>query len=103
MDPSSPPMPPLDTPCWLTKSQLRLSQGIFPEDEALFEVQTVVVANPKESLQLMGLFLTGDMLVTQCESAGFRRITYFLDRLCPMRLLPCTTKMAPAQPDDVGP
>ncbi|KAL8446564.1 hypothetical protein Emed_005018 [Eimeria media] len=64
----------------LPDEKLRIPKEILPADASLFEVQTLVVTNPKENLQLMGLFLTGDMLVTQCESAGFRRITYFLDR-----------------------
>lgn len=36
--------------------------------------------NPKENSALEGLFVSNDMLCTQCEAQGFRKITYFLDR-----------------------
>lgn len=50
------------------------------EAEKKFKVKTVVYIRPKENLQLMGLYKSGSLLVTQCEAEGFRRITYFLDR-----------------------
>ncbi|WP_411727876.1 aminopeptidase N [Methyloglobulus sp.] len=36
--------------------------------------------NPKANTALEGLFLSNNMLCTQCEAEGFRKITYFLDR-----------------------
>jgi len=36
--------------------------------------------NPKENSALEGLYVSNDMLCTQCEAQGFRKITYFLDR-----------------------
>ncbi len=36
--------------------------------------------NPKTNSALEGLFVSNDMLCTQCEAQGFRKITYFLDR-----------------------
>ncbi|WP_428357337.1 aminopeptidase N [Methyloprofundus sp.] len=36
--------------------------------------------NPKANSALEGLFVSNDMLCTQCEAQGFRKITYFLDR-----------------------
>lgn len=36
--------------------------------------------NPKANTALEGLYLSNDMLCTQCEAEGFRKITYFLDR-----------------------
>ncbi|MBK8817379.1 MAG: aminopeptidase N [Methylococcaceae bacterium] len=36
--------------------------------------------NPKANTALEGLYLSKDMLCTQCEAEGFRKITYFLDR-----------------------
>eukprot|EP01071_Lankesteria_metandrocarpae_P015611 Lankesteria_metandrocarpae@DN987_c0_g1_i1.p1 len=45
-----------------------------------FKVQTIVTIQPSKNLQLMGLFKSGNVLCTQCEAEGFRRITYALDR-----------------------
>ena len=58
------------------------------EDDALivhrvpdrFRLRTRVRIHPKANTALEGLYLSGDMLCTQCEAEGFRRITYFLDR-----------------------
>ncbi|NOQ62951.1 MAG: aminopeptidase N [Methyloprofundus sp.] len=36
--------------------------------------------NPKENSALEGLYVSNEMLCTQCEAEGFRKITYFLDR-----------------------
>lgn len=36
--------------------------------------------NPKANTALEGLYLSKQMLCTQCEAQGFRKITYFLDR-----------------------
>ncbi|TXL14830.1 aminopeptidase N [Methylococcaceae bacterium HT4] len=36
--------------------------------------------NPKANSALEGLFVSNNMLCTQCEAQGFRKITYFLDR-----------------------
>ncbi len=35
---------------------------------------------PSANTQLMGLYASNDMLCTQCEAEGFRRITFFPDR-----------------------
>jgi hypothetical protein len=43
-------------------------------------VETEVVINPAANTKLMGLYASGGMLCTQCESEGFRRITFFPDR-----------------------
>ena len=45
-----------------------------------FRLQTRVRIHPAQNTALEGLYLSGDMLCTQCEPEGFRRITYFLDR-----------------------
>ena len=45
-----------------------------------FRLQTRVRLNPSANTALEGLYVSGDMLCTQCEAEGFRRITYFLDR-----------------------
>jgi aminopeptidase N len=45
-----------------------------------FRLRTRVRIRPKANTALEGLYVSGDMLCTQCEAEGFRRITYFLDR-----------------------
>jgi aminopeptidase N len=45
---------------------------------ATVEVDTIV--NPRANTQLMGLYASNDMLCTQCEAEGFRRITFHPDR-----------------------
>ncbi|URD59966.1 aminopeptidase N [Sphingomonas sp. KRR8] len=43
-------------------------------------VETEVAIRPATNTKLMGLYSSGGLLCTQCESQGFRRITYFPDR-----------------------
>ncbi len=45
-----------------------------------FELRTKVRIRPEANTALEGLYLSKDLLCTQCEAEGFRRITYFLDR-----------------------
>lgn len=45
---------------------------------ATVEVDTVI--DPSANSQLMGLYASNDMLCTQCEAEGFRRITFHPDR-----------------------
>ncbi|KAL8441869.1 hypothetical protein Emed_007463 [Eimeria media] len=45
-----------------------------------FEVKSQVAVNPRKNLKLSGLYVTNELLCTQCEAEGFRRITFFLDR-----------------------
>jgi len=45
-----------------------------------FTLDTRVLIRPSDNTALEGLYVSGDMLCTQCEAEGFRRITYFLDR-----------------------
>ncbi len=45
-----------------------------------FVLETQVRIHPAHNTALEGLYQSGDMLCTQCEAEGFRRITYFLDR-----------------------
>ncbi|QOC21849.1 aminopeptidase N [Wenzhouxiangella sp. AB-CW3] len=50
----------------------------LPEDRAT--VETVVTIHPAENTALEGLYAAGDMLLTQCEAEGFRKITWYPDR-----------------------
>ncbi len=45
-----------------------------------FELGIVNAINPKDNKELSGLYVSRDMLCTQCEAEGFRSITYFPDR-----------------------
>ena len=47
-------------------------------DSHLIEIETEI--DPSANTQLMGLYASNGMLCTQCESEGFRRITFFPDR-----------------------
>lgn len=45
-----------------------------------FTLETRVRIQPQNNAALEGLYKSGDMFCTQCESEGFRRITFFPDR-----------------------
>ncbi|MGE5153905.1 MAG: aminopeptidase N [Bdellovibrio bacteriovorus] len=45
-----------------------------------FRLSTRVRLHPALNTALEGLYQSGELLCTQCEAEGFRRITYFLDR-----------------------
>ena len=45
-----------------------------------FTLETTVEINPAENTSLEGLYKSGAVFCTQCESHGFRKITYYLDR-----------------------
>jgi aminopeptidase N len=47
-------------------------------DEAVVEVRNTI--RPHANTALAGFYQSGDILCTQCEPQGFRRITYFIDR-----------------------
>ena len=59
----------------LNESALRLpcTRDVFE-----LEIQTKIV--PEQNTRLEGLYMSGGNYCTQCESEGFRRITYFPDR-----------------------
>ena len=44
------------------------------------EIETEVEISPERNTALEGLYVSGDMLLTQCEAEGFRKITWFPDR-----------------------
>ncbi len=45
-----------------------------------FSLSIVSLTRPEQNSSLNGLYQSGDMLCTQCEAQGFRRIAYSLDR-----------------------
>jgi len=68
----------------LTESQYLLTDEALiiqhvPQDQS-FTLEIENSINPKANSALEGLYMSNDMLCTQCEAQGFRKITYFLDR-----------------------
>jgi len=55
----------------------RLTLPAVPER---FTLETRTRIRPQENTALEGLYKSGGNFCTQCESEGFRRITYFIDR-----------------------
>lgn len=49
-----------------------------PPDE--FELIVCNTINPSKNLALSGMYMSGNILCTQCEAEGFRNITFFPDR-----------------------
>jgi aminopeptidase N len=45
-----------------------------------FTLETSVTIDPSANTALSGLYISGDRFCSQCESVGFRRITYWPDR-----------------------
>jgi aminopeptidase N len=66
----------------LTPHQYKLDEKTlsiaYPGNEFTLEVSNHI--NPESNTALSGLYKSNDMLCTQCEAEGFRRITWFLDR-----------------------
>lgn len=50
-----------------------------PSERFTVEVETEIL--PAENKSLMGLYASGGNLFTQCEPEGFRKITFYIDRL----------------------
>jgi len=65
----------------LDASQFDTAQGeIQVEVGANSVVETTTTIHPHENTSLEGLYLSGDMLCTQCEPEGFRHIAWYPDR-----------------------
>ncbi|NQY26376.1 MAG: aminopeptidase N [Piscirickettsiaceae bacterium] len=45
-----------------------------------FELEIETIIHPDQNTALEGLYYSGNLLCTQCEAQGFRRITYYPDR-----------------------
>jgi len=66
----------------LAPDDYRLTQHtltLLPTQSACV-VEIVTICRPAHNTQLMGLYVSGQSLFTQCEAQGFRRITWFADR-----------------------
>ncbi len=66
----------------LKKSQVKVSKtGLAISDVPdEFTLEITTQCAPDKNSSLMGLYVSGGRFCTQCESQGFRRITYFPDR-----------------------
>lgn len=68
---------PLDASRYVRKGEeLRIAD--VPQGEFTLEIRTRI--NPAANKENSGLYLAGDKLLTQCESTGFRNITFYPDR-----------------------
>jgi len=55
-----------------------------------FELEITNILKPQDNTSLEGLYQSGDILCTQCEAQGFRKIIPFLDRPDVMSVFSCT-------------
>src|SRR5690606_3323657 len=62
----------------LTEHTLTLPADTLPAQP--FTLEIINLCRPEQNTQLMGLYVSGNSLFTQCEAEGFRRITWFPDR-----------------------
>lgn len=53
---------------------------LLPSVPDSFELEIITVIHPDQNTALEGLYHSGNLLCTQCEAQGFRRITYYPDR-----------------------
>jgi aminopeptidase N len=56
----------------------------------VFELEITSILRPHENTSLEGLYKSGNILCTQCEAQGFRKITPFPDRPDVMAVYSCT-------------
>ncbi|CUV07895.1 unnamed protein product [Cryptosporidium hominis] len=69
--------------------KLVISSNLLPNKDQQFTLETVVEIFPDKNTKNMGLYYSAGVYSTQCESDGFRRITFFLDRpdvMCKFRV-----------------
>ncbi|KAH7647864.1 zincin aminopeptidase N like metalloprotease [Cryptosporidium bovis] len=69
--------------------RLVITSSLLPSKDQQFTLETVVEICPETNTKNMGLYYSGGVYSTQCESNGFRRITFFLDRpdvMCKFRV-----------------
>jgi aminopeptidase N len=53
---------------------------LLPAVPDRFELEIITIIHPDENTALEGLYHSGNLLCTQCEAQGFRRISYYPDR-----------------------
>uniref|UniRef100_A0A8C9H049 M1 family aminopeptidase-like n=1 Tax=Piliocolobus tephrosceles TaxID=591936 RepID=A0A8C9H049_9PRIM len=57
---------------------LTIYANYVPKGKFVFESEVII--HPETNYALNGLYKSKDLIVSQCESTGFRRITFFIDR-----------------------
>ncbi|MEZ4820660.1 MAG: aminopeptidase N [Bdellovibrionota bacterium] len=62
----------------------------IPTDLNEFTLTIKNKINPYQNFSAEGFYISGDILCTQCEAEGFRRITYYIDRPDNMATFTCT-------------
>ncbi|WP_417277295.1 aminopeptidase N [Castellaniella sp.] len=78
----------------LTDTTLQLTP---PSHSGEFTLEIISDCNPTQNTTLMGLYVSGDKLFTQCEAQGFRRITWFPDRPDVMAIYEVVLRANPTQ------
>ena len=53
---------------------------LLPSVPDRFELEIITIIHPDKNTALEGLYHSGNLLCTQCEAQGFRRISYYPDR-----------------------
>ncbi len=81
----------------LTQDQYQVdeSQLTINDVPEKFVLSTEVRIQPQNNTELEGLYKSSKLFCTQCESEGFRKITYFLDRPDVMSLYSTTISADP--------
>ncbi len=64
----------------VTPEHLIVLKKLVPDGGKPFTLEIVSTHEPHKNTALSGFYQSGDMLCTQCEAEGFRRITYYPDR-----------------------
>lgn len=63
-----------------TTTDASLTITTVPKESKSLTLVTTVSLDPSQNTALSGLYTSGNMVSTQCEAMGFRRITYYPDR-----------------------
>jgi aminopeptidase N len=81
----------------LTQDQYQVDESLLTITNApkKFVLSTEVRIQPQNNTELEGLYKSSKLFCTQCESEGFRKITYFLDRPDVMSLYSTTISADP--------
>lgn len=67
----------LNSSNYILKNELLIIENIIENN---FSLTITTLLNPQENKTYMGLFVSKENLLTQCEPEGFRKITFYQDR-----------------------
>lgn len=65
---------------WGSEYEIDSESLAIPVMAEAFELQIETVIDPGNNASLEGLYQSGELICSQCEPEGFRKITYYLDR-----------------------